>query len=147
MKTTRALNKFHTGFSLLELLISICLVSSLALWGILQMVTLRNYHKLKHEAFTVEAAIERLSLESGLREKKLVLDLNKTGFRAYDPDRLTTYIINHKWPVGINITKDQILPFFPSGVTQPATLILTLKKASCALTLALRGRVTTSCSA
>ncbi len=134
-----------TGFSLVELMTALAIMGVILLTSIPRSHELKIKKRLQREAKLLGSNIEYLAQLAQLSNSKTKLTLHKSGYVGVH--KTNKIILQRTLPEGflVNSNNSTNLNFFPKGITNPATIIISSYNLKCRITLSLRGRSLVRC--
>lgn len=138
--------KSQLGFGMLELLISLSVLSIVLGLSLPSIRNLQDKRAVKSESQKLAGLIENYLLFAIQSENTVFLDLNTNSYQfATANQQLYSAEITHN----LNISSSSALPiqlkFYKSGVSSPKTIFINSENFSCQIIISLRSRVTSSC--
>lgn len=139
----------RAGYHFLDVAAGLVLASVLLLIGMTSYAGLSGDQALKFEARRLKAVLEQLTIDALQREIEIVIEFDEHSYCARKKSGSGGVLLRHelKRPVRVEAAAKEtpLITFFPSGVSTPATVILSDGKNRCRVVLSLRSRVNMRC--
>ena len=140
----------NSGISLIDTLVALTLLGSLALVSAPTLSDLQRSRTLRSETEELRLFLEQLALNALQREERYSLDFTSTSIAVNIASGPHAGTVPSKRPLKSPITVVSPLglnqlAFHSSGAASPATISLTDGKQYCSLYVSLRGRVRSQC--
>lgn len=137
----------NRGYSLVEVAITLAIVSFVTTLATPTFSTWRERHLVSRETRRVQRAIEHAYTTAILREIPVVMSFDQAAViaRATDDTTLFSYTPHHEVSIQLKSKERRELSFYPSHTTTPATVLVTGVHERCAVVLSLRGRTRREC--
>ena len=136
------------GFSLIETLLALSIIGSLAAIAIPSLAAWIPQHAVRREARAVQLVIERAYTLALIRAVPVSVDISPTQITATAREGAPLFIHKLRAPVTARFKGNEKAPltFYPSHTTSPATLLIESPAYLCSIVLSLRGRTRRECS-
>ena len=137
------------GYSLLDILAAIMVVSIVLGISTLDISSLVKKQTLKPQISRLKAAMESLSLVSIQQKTHATLVITSKGYTQLWGEDPTAQLQRYRFPKNItaNLSKpEKTIYFYKTGVNTPATVELKFHELTCKVILSLRGRIRDTCN-
>lgn len=135
------------GFSLLEVTVTLCLLSLLMASAVPSISRASRRLQLASEATSLRLFFERMYAHSLAYQDRITIRLSETHATAYtgDEKRISDHSLHHSVSIVLPARGELTLQVYPTISVSPATVKLRLGAELCDLIISLRGRARTTC--
>lgn len=137
----------NRGYSLIEVSITLALVSCVTALATPTFSTWRERHLISRETRRLQRALERAYTIAVLREIPIIVSFDQATVLARTTDDLAlfSYTPHHEVAVQLKSKERRELLFYPSHAATPATILVAGVHERCEVVLSLRGRTRREC--
>ncbi len=137
------------GFYLIEVLVSLAIGAILYAIAVPSVREMLGGHELKQEVAVLSKYLADFSLKSQQHEKTVEVLVTRDNYSAWEIGKPRTEILTHvfsgKVKAQIPEKEQLIFHYYQTGTTSPNSVTLSDGVKKCKITLALRGRVASTC--
>jgi len=135
------------GFSLVEVALTMAIVSALAAVAIPSLASWRERHVVIHETKRLQRTLERAYTVALLRDIVVAVSLENQRVNVTTKNNLALNSYNPHPDVTVQLkSKDQReLIFYPSHTATPTTVLVSGARVTCSVIMSLRGRTRREC--
>jgi len=135
------------GFSLIEMLVTVSLVSALVGIALPSMGSWIGHRTVWLEAKRLQGALERCYSAAVLREQPVTVTFQRSRMTALitNSQPFFSYVPHHAIELTFKSSEQNKLVFYPSHTVTPATILVRSASAECSVIVSLRGRIRSEC--